>query len=197
MTSIKLTAEIRKSIRERVLKDKYEKRYKDIGVRFKALAENVYNDVYSKKDRDLMASLPKSWLVTSRDIYVRFEGHGSYEILRFSGECGYQIMRYKSGEILEKLIPAKDRDRCVKVYEPTSKLTVEYSACMVVFRQLGKDFDISNQMLTTTLARFKTLNALKKEWPEITPFTDHIIGTSINNVLPAILMSEINKQLGL
>lgn len=196
MTSIKLTVAIRKSISDRVLKDKYEKRYTDIAARFKTLAEDVYNDVYSKKDRDLMASLPKGWLVTGTYIYVRFEGQVNYEALRFSGGCSYKIMRYQSVERLEKPMPAKDRDRCVKVYEPISKFTVEYVACRAALKQLDEDFDTSNQMLTTTLARFKTLDALKKQWPEIVPFTDHIEESRINT-LPAVRMSEINKQLGL
>ena len=195
MTSIKLTVAIRKSISDRVLRDKYEKRYTDLAARFKTLAEDVYNDVYSKKDRDLMASLPKGWLVTGKYIYVRFEAHCSYETLHFNGGCGYRSMRYQS-ERLEKLIPAKDRDRCMKVYEPTCKFTVQYVACRAALKQLDEDFDTSNQMLTTTLARFKTLDALKKQWPEIVPFTDHIEESRINT-LPAVRMSEINKQLGL
>ena len=197
MAYIKMTTAIKKSIYDRVLKDKYEKRYTDMAASFRALAESVYNDVYSKKERDLMASLPKGWLITRSDIRVKFEGHGNYEVLDFRGECGCKPMRYRIAEVFEKPTPAKDSHRAVKVYEPTSKFTVQYVACRTALKQLDEDFNASSLMLDTALGQFKTLDALKKGWPEIAPFTDHIGESPINNALPAVRMSEINKQLGL
>ena len=197
--STRITKEVEKSIRSRILKERFESRYVATSENFKALANAVYNDVYSKKNQKLMQSLPKGWLCTSSGITVKFVGAGrSYERLNFSGSCDCKIMMYvNASQGNERLMPYADIDRCLKVYDADAPLSLEYLARRAAIESLSADYDAAQMAISSTIMSFRTVAILRKEWPEIAPFTDHLDSAKAGGGLPAVRISEINKILGL
>lgn len=203
----RLTDRKRAIIAHKALMFKFKKKARQILLKDIKFAQKVYNNVYSKKERDLFESLPKGLMYHSMFFKVQF-GSNFTEIgtglldcninnrLRTTyedEECNGQFERSDLG-CVNMLMPYEDRNRCVKIYEATDKLALEFVNITRATQDFKEEFIKAKQQLINTLKVFTTIKQLEKEWKEITQFLPK---GETKVLLPALPIDDINNMLGI
>lgn len=190
--SIRLTNQVREKILADLMAAAYDKKLKAISDRRYALSVKVYNDVYSKAQRDAMLALPSGWLPKVKSIQVQFGGSSSDVCKR----------EFPEGE--EVPVPYKDKNswgstNILKVYDHDHKLTLEHDAVTDDIKALNSEMEASQAEASAVLYSANTTKALKESWPEIAdivakyePSEGSQNGTSIIRVTQGL-----NEKLGL
>ncbi len=197
MQNPKLTKAHREEILKRTLSHAFGARALALAKAFAALAEDVYNDVFSEKDRKLMQSLPESWLPTDNDISVEF-GVG-FRSLYFNGRnahiSGLSDDVYAEIENKYKRFPYQRRQGCLKAYAADHDLSVKAEELSNQVKALKVEVEAASNITRVALDRATTLRNLISGWPEIEPFTTFIPRDRPS--LPAIQTDALNSILGL
>lgn len=197
----RLTQGIRDSIRMAVLRHRFTADVDAMRAREGALANDVYDDVLRKADRDRIEALPSGWLPLATNICVKFgdNGHG-YTRLSFEGGCissEYHRLRTvkKDEKPTSRRVPCKLDRGCWKSYSADHRLTIR-------FEKLKADADALEEVISTAERQIKaalnsvgTVAALVKAWPEIAPFTKRYLPVPVS--LPTIPTADLNKALKL
>lgn len=172
-----------------------------------AFADEFYNRCFSKKEQELMTSLPKGWLIFSHSIHATFGGQ--YRTLNFSGRHYFEWLKLASKEDEEwgardwnRLIPSNYNtssggprarllgdDPLVAKYEKLEQAKKNLQA------RINEAANLTGQMLNSAT----TLKRLQEVWPDIVPFTADIADE--NGVpriaLPSVSLASLNQMLGL
>lgn len=192
MSSTRLTDSFRNRIIKAVLAHRFADVFATIAKDRAALARAVYEDVLTKKQRDLIATFPEGWLVSEDDIQVQFGA--AYDRLYFSGfDWGAWV-----GEAPERVfmaMPAKYSGRCAKVYEATHKLSIRHDEIARRIATARSEIRIAENEIRAALAVVSTIPALVKAWPEVEPFCRDIAPAAVP--LPAIPVAKLNETFGL
>lgn len=178
---MKLSNDIRGTILDRALKHGFEKNRELLKRAEKAFGEMAYNDIYSKKVRDLMQALPTGYLPETSNLLCRF---GSTE-----GRLSFEK---------EKRVPAKhDRYSAVaKIFPGDHKLTQQYLDLSKQQKELNAQYKETREQIKAILYSVTTLKRLQEVWPECEPFIKDMLITK-KPALPAVPVKEVNKSLGL
>jgi hypothetical protein len=187
----------RKEISDKLIKHRFEESANDLRRRMAAFAEEIYNDVYSVKDRTLMQSLPEGWLPTNSEIKVQF---GSEMVeLEFNGGVIHSKFGWNKHENkVTKRMPQRDRNdwhgRCVKVYDANDKLSNQWVSLSWELSDLLEKINDASSQIDVMLHRTTTSEGLIAKWPEVAPFLD-----GINNYrhVPVIQTDKLNAILDL
>lgn len=173
-----LTNEARNKILARLIEHRFGAEEEALRKARRAFAARVYDDIFTKKQRDLMASLPSGWMPTKQTINVYFAG----EITQLSLPDQRPVPHDKVHGTLavydarHPLAEAKvDLDR--KAYDLTERR------------------DAARANANAFLRNSKTLKQLVDAWPEIEPFANDVIEKPVK--LPTIDLSKLNADLGL
>lgn len=200
----KLTISIRESIRRAVLKHRFGAEVDTLTDRYAALASDVYDDLYSKEDRERIASLPKDWLPTVDQASVQFGGlSNGYTQLSFNGS-GFRFEYHSIGSRLnaeqtrecKKPVANKHRYGCWKVYAADHRLTRRYEKLQAERDALHEAIGEAKQQISAALGSLSSVEALIKAWPEIEPFAK-TFAVPAPARLPAIPAAALNKTLKL
>lgn len=161
--SIRLTNQVRDEILLGLLKHGFDTEAKEIEERRYALSVKVYNDVFSKKDRDLMDSLPAGWLPQVTAIKVQFGGASS-------GVCERGFKEKVS-------VPHKhknyDSTNVLKVYEDSHKFTVEHDKITDDIKEFNARKIKAKAQANAVIYSCNTTKALKDAWPEIAEIVEN------------------------
>lgn len=154
--SIRLSNSVRDEIISRLINEAFDKKFEDIDSERYALSLKVYNDVFSKKERDAMYELPDGWLPTVSEMKVQFGGDS----------CGVCRREFKE----PVRVPAKYTESYGRIY----KVYPDNHAFTKLHDSITSDFDSLKQLKNKAIAQAKavlyscnTTKALKEAWPEI------------------------------
>ena len=177
---VRLTSYIRQRILKAVITARFEKDEEDLKKREKDLAKAVFVWKYTKKERDLIDSLPESFLPLADGIEVNCGIRLDLEFdtpirVPFEGWSNYHGLRVSVPSSAKSL-----HSRLHKFAGATSRLAFE-----------KKRLTFSTR---ATLDSFSTDTALVKAWPEIKPF---IPKSPPKKNLPAVVLQSLIKDLRL
>ncbi len=123
----RLVNEMRATIINRMIAHTFGKRIAFLQTEQAACAVAIYEDVFSKKHRDLIDTLPQGWLPTDDDIYVtvdqrnhRFTFSGDFASSPYN-DRGHGELRTHLTKVLRSF-PHSKHQVCLKVYETASGL---------------------------------------------------------------------------
>lgn len=197
----RLTNEIRKTIKEAVLRHRFEEQAEALVADRAAFAGEVYNDVYRKSDRDKMEALPNGWLPTTSSVSVRFgeTAYGRYEDFPFDGAIYGDIAKVrkrtdKSPQRCERRVPHKHYSGCSKVYGDDHRLSSKHAALKERADELQTEIVAAARQVTAALDSANTVKQLLEAWPEVEPF---VPVRSAKANLPAVPVDALNKLLDL
>ena len=201
VTSVRLTDSVRRSIVSDLIKGRFDKRRDALVDMYADLAREAYETLFSKKERDLISSLPKDWLKGKSSITVMFGKGGSYVCLEYNGSNGnhnrLEGMTNRKFEEKELPIPYCAHGHTPWIVEgkdhPLRKRYIEVSK---FDSELQKDHDRLKDEIWRALNSATTTSALLKIWPEIEPTLKKYTAVEIRN-LPAPILTGLNEKLGL
>lgn len=196
----RLTSHIRDQIAKSVLTHRFSDEINALIAERSAFAEDVYNDVYRKADREKMAALPAGWLPEVDSLTAQFgEGVYSYATIPLNGEIYGSLRAYRNGpkpvESVRRRSFNKHSRGCCKVYPADHRLSSRYDKIESAEKDLAKRIRETEQQVVAALASTSSVSVLLKAWPEIEPFAKHFIATPAK--LPAIPVESLNETLGL
>ncbi len=196
MASTRLTTSIREHIAKLALSHRFADELMALVADRAAFAEAVYRDIYKQTEREKMAALPEGWLPTVNHIDVQFGEGCRYLTLWFNGSFYGDLWWISTPvEVIFKAIPFKHQHGCVKVYEPTHKLSVRFEELDARLTVLRDKHGAAKRQIEAALGSVTTVGKLLELWPEIAPFTKDFNG--IPSPLPAIPTSDLNALLDL
>ena len=193
----RLTITTKEIILKKLLKHRFLKEAETVNKEYKRLAEVIYNDLLTKKEHEILESLPKEWVPETNNILIRFGDNVQY--LKFSGNnLVHRIHNLlevsKKSPVVLKKIPykytGKFSPKVLKTYEPSSKLFKKWEK--INNKQMELRADVINAEVEAS-AIIDTVNTDKKLleiWPEIEPFLPKQVTTK---KLPIVLPAAINK----
>lgn len=194
----RLTSYMREQIVRAVLTHRFSDEIVDLTAQRAAFANDVYDDVYRKADREKMASLPKGWLPESDAISVSFGETGRfYAVLAFNGETPYSVSQFageRRKEVRRRMME-KHLHGCCKVYAPDHRLTTRYHEICRTSETLTQRIREALRQVEAALGATSSISALIKAWPEIEPFVKPYYTAPVK--LPAIPAATLNEALKL
>lgn len=196
--STRLTNTTRDQITSAVLTHRFREPVDALIADRAAFAEEVYNDVYRKADREKMAALPKGWLPETNAIGVQFGDQSGYVSLYFGGHFYGRLRSVRTPgdeKQIERRAFSKNVHGCVKVYDADHRLAVKHTALDRRYTELKAEFEAAERQVKAALDSATTVNRLVEMWPEVEPFV-RPLGTPSPKV-PAIPTDQLNKLLDL
>lgn len=198
--STRLTNTSRERIAHAVLTHRFQEPVEALIADRAAFAEEVYNDVYRKADREKMAALPKGWLPETNAINVQFGETGrSYESLQFTGAIyGGVATTRKPDDKREKIERRAFSNRvhgCTKVYDANHRLAKKYADLDMRFTDLKTAFEAAKRQVELAIASASTINRLVEMWPEVEPFARSFDNQPLK--VPALQTAKLNEILDL
>ena len=201
--SVRLTNDLREKIQKKLLSHKFIKPLDRLADKKARFALKVYNDIYSKKERDLMQTVPADWLETSTSICVSFVS--DYMHLSFNGDysrynCHREIqVRGTRREYIRMIDPVRSHG-ARKVYDNDHKLTHEHTDLQREEEDLHKEVHEAMAASNAALWSVNTLKQLLEVWPEVEEFVPEYAlrqdpKGKVN--LPALPIDDLNASFGL
>jgi hypothetical protein len=199
--SLRLTNDIREQISLAVLRHRFSAEVGTLMQQRAVLADDIYNDVYRKADRDRMESLPDGWLPTVLHASVQFGESGrSYQQIDFAGSFSGTLYKLrpnqstKKSETPSRRVPKKHEYGCWKVYEASHKLAIRFDKVAATVSDLEERIRVCEKQIEQALNSVTTAAALVKAWPEVAPFVMAIIPEERKAVaLPVAALNDMLK----
>jgi hypothetical protein len=196
--STRLTNSIRERIATAVLTHRFREQVDALIADRAAFAEEVYNDVYRKSDREKMAAISKGWLPETTAINVQFGDSRGYESLQFSGKIYGKLGSVKSkddGKSIERRAFSKNVHGCVKVYDADHRIAKKHAEIHQRYEDLKADYEAAQRQVEAALNSATTINRLVEMWPEVEPFARSFDASPLK--VPSIPTDQLNKLLDL
>lgn len=193
--STRLTKEIKESITKALIAHRFTAPVKKLYEDRAALAKAVYNDVYSRADREKMAALPDGWLPTVDQFHVYFGT--SYTSVYANGHVYGDLVNVASPDrdVPVFRIQSRHKGGCLKKYDGAHKLTIEHERLQGSFADLVKEVDMAKRSAMAAMSSVGTIKRLIEVWPEVAPFAKKFEGERPQ--LPALQTDKLNKILDL
>jgi hypothetical protein len=206
--NVRLLKYHREQIARKVLNYKFQNstnQLQSLETEHRNLAQAVYEATFSKKERELMDSLPQGWMFEDADIKAKFGGE--VVSLYFSGYLGglrgsayneLGQMGYKRPDDVQRRMPYHNHYGIQKVFAHDDPLTVRFNSLSRRFQTMIEEARKSSRMLNATLAASYTSNALIKAWPEVAPFVKQVCGSpSAPSTALVVPVTQLNETFGL
>lgn len=202
--NVRLTKDMREQIAAKVINYKFgSTMLSELRHEQASIAQAVYNDMLSEKEKVLIESLPNGWLPESEYVSVRFGGE--YTQLWFNGTITSlpynmtRILGINSGlKTVTKRIPSYATRHAAKTFNARHALSERYSGLGIKLSKFKEDYTTSNTMLSATLKKATTSNRLIELWPEIKPFVEAVVGKpAASSTALAIPIASLNERFGL
>jgi hypothetical protein len=189
-----LTIHNKRIITGRILTYRFKKDADTLVRRYRKLALDIYNDIYSESLRKKMAELPAGWLPQVTHFSMSFAGDYAtlyFDGPRFGNTYNYGTHFNERDEAETKYVMLdKDRKGAVKYFDANDKFTDEYRE----LRNLSKDFESSLKegynKIQQAFRLSTTVQGLKIKWPEVTPFLGDLDTVSM---VPALPLADLNQ----
>ncbi|AAT69499.1 gp23 [Alphaproteobacteria phage PhiJL001] len=163
-----------------------------------AIGSAVYDDLYTVRERDLMADLPDGWLPTVGNLEVRFAT--DHTRIDFNGDMyGYGDERTKffTRDSVFRAVSSRHKGSCVKVYDANHELCVrwrEFESAKKAY--LGRVAELRTET-KAVIYSCTTTNSLVSKWPEVAPFVKALNIPAPVDKLPATRIDNLSVRLGL
>lgn len=182
---MRLTQQMRESILSKAMGETnkgFQKRVDTIKKRENAVALKCYNTVFSAAIRAKVNALPDEWFGT--DECLRFNVNGMD--IRLMADKKYRV-------------PSRAAYGCNRLGTITGEMAEEVMAVVNDKEKLKEEHAQVRAKLSALLENCMTLKILETTWPEGKPFYDYLVKADKEQKagLPAVLISDINKALGL
>jgi hypothetical protein len=198
--SRRLTHDIREKIATAALRHRFHEEIEVLAADRAALANDIYNDVYRKADREKIEALPAGWLPTVEYIDAKFgDVAGDYARIYFDGGFYGKFQSLRARASLSNR-PArralhKHYHGCWKVYDVGHKLAIRHADLAGREAALVADIRAAERQIEASLNSVSTVSALVKAWPEIEPFVKPL--SPIASQVPALPTASLNEMLKL
>lgn len=190
----RLTKDIRDEIVLDLLRHSFKERVEALYAERAALAQAIYEDVFSAETRKKMQSLPEGWLPEVKGINARLGS--DYSSFDFSGGLYGEINRIaKNGKDETRRVPSKHKGGCVASYDATHKLALENERLANLRKSLCEEIETAKRAADTAVNAVSTVKRLIEVWPEVNPFASK--HSAEKPQLPAVPTDQLNKILGL
>lgn len=178
---MRLTKELRKRIKDQIIEHRFNDDKSKLDQKKDKFALKVYTTVFSKKERELLVSLPEGWTTKLSSFQVNLGGetHRFYlsEKLIFPG--GYS--NYST----------------VKAYDGSHALSEEKAKLICEKQNFNAEVNSAKADINAILTSVSTIKRLKEAWPEITTIVDNLAPEEKIANFPAVRMQDLNKSLKL
>lgn len=178
--SDRLNDRMRRTILNTVIAHAFDEEEQALAEEWKALGDACYDKRYPKAVREKMAALPKGWLPETNHIEVAFGGQQAS--LSFTdGDRRVQHRHSAWG----------DRRYSIRADDRLSARFAELDRKQTKFEERKHEAEAQTR---AALRSVSTIKKLRKEWPEIAPFTKGLGDTPL---LPALPVADLNAMLRL
>lgn len=192
----RITKDDRVTIRNAALAHRFQKETEVLVADYAAFANDVYETIYSKADRELMAKLPKGWLSSVNEIKVKFGE--SYCTLPFNGRINYvTVPDYLSFSppTVYRVMAECHRAVCAEVFDADHPLAERHSALSNRASDLRTEVSSAAKLAGAILEQGTTVAKLLAIWPEAKPFVGFLMKPKAS--LPALPITTLNGLLDL
>lgn len=176
---MRLTNEHRTAIRREIIRDRFEKRQKEIDEKRQSIADRIYERELTEAQREALVDLPESFFAQRTSISLQLGAE--YTTLTMSEQRPIPYDRHRN-----TFAVLGARDPLTKEYQETTR---DSSRLRVDEREMTAS-------VNSVLASVTTDNRLIDEWPEIKKIVRRIVQPKAK-LLPAVRMEKLNKELGL
>lgn len=203
MATVKLNAHIRSSIRDRLMRHKFEEEIRQLTMAFAEFSEEVYKYRYDEVDREMLEAPEKGWFPESSSITVKFgPGSEGYTTLPYNGRYDMNGLLSKHGprgkdrpDTLYRRMASKDIHTVAVEFPITHRLSKRFFERKRWRDSLEETMHYTDKQVMAALNSVTTIGALLKEWPEVKPFAEDWTGPRPG--LPALPTYQLNNMLGL
>ena len=186
--SVRLNKTIRRKLTQELVKQALVDKRASRDKLNRQIALQAYNNLYSEKTRDEMATYPEGWLPEATSLSLDFASFPTRGHYTLPWKVRFQAIHMSNWHTWGAIWPKT-------VYPATHSITKLAAA----FKHLEVEIIDEERRLTiltlNTLASFYTVQKLISAWPEVEPFANQYLMKK--PVLPAPLVSEPNKALKL
>ena len=192
--SIRLTQPLRDGIARRMIAHRFADDVAASAAGFAALAGDVYNAVYSRKQRELIASLPKGWLPLEIHIAVTLGGDVRY--LAFNGHgygCAPSLV--PAPDAVTRPVADKHRRGVAATYPATHRFAIAHDRLVATAQEIRQQASAANQQIHAMLRSASTTAKLVEMWPEAAAFLP--LRATPTVALPAVPVADLNATLRL
>lgn len=181
--SVRLSKHIKERLKVRLLDNAFKPKMDANRAAFRALGDDIYNDLYPEKVRKQMEAMPDGFLPTDSDVSVSFEQVDRYTRAYWNGQ---------------RRIASKHHNRhAAKVYEEKHDFTQRYAKLKEEREALRNQRAEAERSATAVMDNVTTLKKLIEVWPEVEPFARDFLVSAQSGTLPALPIGDLNKRLGL
>lgn len=163
---------LRAKIRTALLARKFNEEAEQLRVARAGLAFDLYQRLYDAPTRERMAALPEGWLPEQSELAV--ELGGTVRCVKFNGSPsagGYYAMRqFTQVPSTFRQIQAHHSHGVVLTLDGADPLTAACDRLEAAWVDLRERRDRLGAEVDATLAQFRTIATLVKDWPEVVPF---------------------------
>lgn len=166
----------RERIRDKIITHKFSLRDNALKTEENALAKEIYDLYVTAEDQralDLLVQKHPNMFRMSASFYIQIVGCGSMFI------------------IYENMLPGIDNPKFDDLPEAIQNKLIDYATRKIAF---NTEMATDSRVLDATLERFKTVNKVRKEWPEIMPFVAEVMGDGTPVNLPAVNKDDLNSR---
>ena len=172
---MRLSQGTRASITSALMVHRYSELLKQQKANEEKFADAVYMEIFSDKERRIMARLPAGWLAADLGFGVAFGGMRAYlkmsEARPFPAECV--------------------RKPVIKHFDAGHELSSKFLELQTAREALNKQRRQSEVDAERVLSSVRTTEKLLKIWPEIEPFIPSSAAPPAN--LPAVRIERLNE----
>ena len=197
--STRLTKDIREAITKAVMVHRFSASVSELYAEKGQFAHSVYEDVFDKKTRELIDSLPPGFLPEVNCLGVRFGATGfSYENVYFDGHLKSDLRNACSAppkSETKRRVPRNKENGCAKSYEAGNRLSSKYEKLKAKEETLLEQVKTAKRSVEAALSAVTTVKRLIETWPEIAPFASKY--ETEKPQLPALPTQHLNSILEL
>jgi hypothetical protein len=196
MASAKLTTSVRDTLVSRILKYRFSGEVAQLIADRADFANACYEAVYDEPTRKKMASLPKGWLPTDDDLFLRFGAET--ERVCFNGDGLYGDLSAtleKHPEQVRRPILTKHQNGVVQVFDAGSPIETAFAQLQDRKAALHDRVKDAAAQIRSVVNSVTTTGKLREVWPESAAFLEDFEDVKLN--LPMVQVRELNALLDL
>jgi len=182
--SVRLTNEMRWAVLKALLAKAFDEEYRVYNQACEALGDLVYDDVYDRPARRMMARLPDGFLPEASQMKVSFGGE--VDLVHFSKPR--RIANKHDGYEWNK----------ASVYGCDHAFSVEHGRLVRLKRDLEERYAKAKKDAMAVLESCRTTGQLVEVWPEVAPFVEPLVDSPEKRVTSlTVPIAVVNDELGL
>jgi hypothetical protein len=162
---MRLTKELRNEIARAAMAARFDGREEELSYRRREFASKVYHHIFSKREIDLMYSLPEGWLPETDNLRIRPEPGLPVTTIVLDSRVRVPFSRSVGSS------PLGDGD-----------LQKERRDIRRLEKELDRDRREYLSALETALAGFSTTSKLQKAWPEVAAIWVSYLASTVTKV---------------